>query len=504
QQDIEERRRYEVELLEARQKADSANRAKSNFLANMSHEIRTPMNAVLGFAEILQSKESDPKKRGYSTLILSSGHALLSLINDILDLSKIEAGKMGLEYSSVSLQDLLEEVRIIFEQKFEEKGLELSISWHQEIPSYLIMDETRMRQILINLIGNAVKFTEHGFVRLTAECEFFEETHSAVILCIKVQDSGIGIAADQQDKIFGTFEQMDNQSNQKFGGTGLGLAISKRLVEIMEGSLSVESEVGKGATFIIQLPRVEVAVAGAAKVENLENFEKIHFEPATVLIVDDINYNRDILENFLDEFGFTLYQAADGKEALKLIYKLTPDLVLLDMKMPVLNGYDVCRAVKDDVSVNSIPIVAVTASALKKDEEIISSYCSGYLRKPLCKADLVKEVMKHLPYTISETDVEPLDTSEKRSVTFEQINQFKSIVAEKNFIKIINDLSSTVTVNELTLLCNEFKSLSQICPESTLLSYIEHYENAVNNFDIKASLLLLKEFPQIITAIGEE
>ncbi|OVE81774.1 hypothetical protein BVY04_02555 [bacterium M21] len=395
-------------LVEARELAESANQAKSDFLANMSHEIRTPMNAVLGFTEILKGREADPEKARYIANIYKSSKTLLNLINDILDLSKIEAGKLDLQYTSTSLQSLLTDVQILFGQKVAEKGVQFVVELASDIPKALILDETRIRQVLINLIGNAIKFTESGTIRLIAAgLEAPGTTQSRFDLVLKVQDTGIGIPTEQQSRIFGAFEQMKGQKTAEFGGTGLGLAITNRLVELMEGTISVKSTVGEGTTFTVNLPGVEVAATDSITRQSgsSSSVENLIFEPATILITDDIDLNRQMLMTYLGDWQFTLIEAESGLECLEKAAEHRPDLILLDMKMPVMDGYEAAEALKVDDQLSLIPVIAVTASALKQDEERIAALCDGYLRKPVSKSDVVHEIIRFLPHsTVSPTE----------------------------------------------------------------------------------------------------
>ena len=260
-EDITERKQAEIALKLAKEKADSANRAKSEFLANMSHEIRTPMNAVIGFSDILASKITDKQHKKYLNSIQTAGKSLLTLINDILDLSKIEAGRLDIQYEPVNPQIIFTELQQIFSLKMAEKNLEFIVDIDKSLPSALFLDETRLRQVLLNLIGNAVKFTDSGYIKLCAKKMYVDDVHSKIDLILAVEDSGIGVLADQQKLIFESFRQQDGQSNRKYGGTGLGLAITKRLVKMMNGNIYVESSSGKGSRFEITLHEVEVAVS---------------------------------------------------------------------------------------------------------------------------------------------------------------------------------------------------------------------------------------------------
>jgi len=391
-------------LEDQRDKSDSANQAKSEFLANMSHEIRTPMNAVLGFTEILKSKERDQEKFSYLERIHSSGKTLMTLINDILDLSKIESGKMELQYSITSIVFILKEMNTIFERKVLDKGVDFQVETEASVPEALLIDETRLRQILINLIGNAIKFTDTGFIRLLATAiETDQVIGSRIDLTISIEDTGIGIPPDQQEKIFGAFEQMEGQKMSQFGGTGLGLSITKGLVELMGGVISITSEQGRGSCFKFTLPGVEVSSGKVKKEEWKLNFDSISFEPATILITDDIDYNRELFISFFKNWKFKIITANNGKETIEKARQFHPDLILLDMKMPVMDGYEASEILSKDSELKSIPVVAVTASALKKDKDIISEKCDGYLRKPVSKSDLIHEVMKFLPHHVSES-----------------------------------------------------------------------------------------------------
>ena len=306
-QDITEQKQAEAELVAAREAADAANQAKSAFLANMSHEIRTPMSAILGFTEILSRLIREPQQTDYLRSIQTSGKSLLSLINDILDLSKVEAGKLELEYEATNPRTVFEEMQAVFSQKVAEKGLDLLIEIDPDLPPAVVLDETRLRQVLLNVIGNAIKFTDAGHVKLSVRNRYPDDNRSKLDLVFEVEDTGIGIPEDQIDKIFGAFEQRAGQSINDYGGTGLGLAITRRLVEMMNGEISVTSEVGKGSTFHVTLSDLSVAsvsdVVDAS--EEQVNPDAVTFGPATIPVVDDIAANRDVVSGYLaaDEGG---------------------------------------------------------------------------------------------------------------------------------------------------------------------------------------------------------
>jgi len=427
-----------------RDAAEAANRAKSEFLANMSHEIRTPMNAVLGFAEILKGKEQDSQNRHYIESIHSGGKALLSIINDILDLSKIEAGKIVLKYSAVSIQGLFQEMKTIFDRKIVDKGIEFIVESSEDLPEALILDETRVRQVLINLLGNAAKFTDKGHIRLTAiSGPNGDESRSRITLSLKVEDTGVGILQEQQGKIFDAFEQAGGRELSQVEGTGLGLAITRNLVAMMDGEISVSSEMGKGSTFCVTLHDVEVAAAHSLKKREgiALDFSAIVFEPATVLVTDDIDYNREMLATYLEGWEFKILFAANGLETIDQAHKHHPDLILLDMKMPEMDGYEASEIMNKDEKLKDIPVIAITASAMKQSEEVISGICDGYLRKPVSRTDLVREIMKHLPHTIKEIKEEAL-SKEKTTST-------ELIFPPREQIKKLLDAAKSGSVTDL-------------------------------------------------------
>ncbi len=385
----------------AKTQAETANQAKSEFLANMSHELRTPMNAIIGFSEILDQYVTIPKQRQYLERIIKSGQSLLTLINDILDLSKIEAGKLNLRYGPVSIRNLFEEIQEMFLHKLTQKSLRIELDIAPDIPATLMLDEIRLRQILLNLTGNAVKFTQAGSIMLHAESEVMDhEKTSSVNITIAVSDTGIGIPPEKQGLIFKPFEQQTGKDAARYGGTGLGLSITCRLVDAMGGVISVKSIVGKGSTFTINLPDVEVAAAKTTAEQHQDkfDFESLIFAKATVLIVDDIDFNRDLIKGFFNGYGLDLIEAENGQEAIEKASLHRPGLILLDMKMPVMDGYEASAILKKDEQLKQIPIIAVTASALKQAEDQIRNICDDYLRKPISRAELIRSTMRFLAH----------------------------------------------------------------------------------------------------------
>ncbi|MGN7610685.1 ATP-binding protein [Magnetococcales bacterium HHB-1] len=375
-------------LEEARDRAEGANRAKTVFLANMSHELRTPLNAVLGFAQLMtQDLEVTQRQKENLGVILRSGNHLLSLINDVLDMSKIEAGRMELDKGSCDLHQLLNDVKEMVLGRAEEKGLYFSLQWHEKLPRFVELDDRKLRQILINLLGNAIKYTEEGEVILRVQNVSSppEEDLSAPFYCrFEVQDSGPGITVEDQKKIFEPFYQVGGSSN-KNQGTGLGLSITRQFVALLGGRIQVKSEKNQGSCFFFDLP-----LNLSQNMTTSESMEKpivIALKPGQpqyrFLVVDDNADNRLLLTRQLETVGFQIETASQGLEAIEKFQSLKPDLIWMDLRMPVMNGLEATKKIRTLEGGDKVVIVALTASAFREDQHhILSSGCQAMMPKP--------------------------------------------------------------------------------------------------------------------------
>ena len=384
----------------ARKAAEAANRTKSIFVANMSHEIRTPMNAILGFAQVLACDPLLTPEQGEHVRIIShNGDHLLRLINDILDISKIEAGQLTINDTTFCLNDYLDELELMFRSSVIAKQLQLFMERDANVPRYVTADGGKLRQILINLVGNAIKFTETG--RITVRVEAVEdkavEDKDVLHLVVEVQDTGPGISDDDLGRIFDLFQQ--GEFGAKVGGAGLGLAISRRLAEAMGGELTVISQVGKGSCFRFDVPLKPAAkIAGQHK---LEHCRVVGLEPGTgpfrILVVDDVPVNIALTYSLLRPVGFEVAEAANGVEALDVFKQWSPHAVLMDMRMPVMDGYEATRRIKSTEAGRATSVIALTSSVFEDSKKkIMATGVDGYISKPLRKAELFEVLGKCL------------------------------------------------------------------------------------------------------------
>lgn len=457
------------ELEKAKDIAENISKQKSEFLANMSHEIRTPMNSVIGFTEILDKEITNPLHKEYLDSIKKGGNALLRIINDILDLSKIEAGKLEIRNESLNPTNMFLEIESIFHSKIISKNITFIVDIDKTIPKYIIIDGVRIRQILFNLIGNAIKFTQMGHIKLKVENVYKDNIKSKIDLIFSVEDTGIGIDEKNLETIFNAFEQQDNHDVAKYGGTGLGLAICTKLIKMMNGEIKVESQKNKGSTFTVILRDIPVSSVEDEVVTSKLKASNIIFEKAVILVVDDVLENRKLVLASLKDFDIDLIMAENGKEAIELLKNVNVNLILMDLRMPIMDGYEAATILKKDERLKNIPLIALTASVMGKDLEKVSKYgFDGYLRKPVILDDLIEELAKYLKYQFLNNEIK-----------------------EEHNNKIIDLEKLKVVINKLE---NEFKQEWLNIKDGGDFSLIEEFALRLNELALKEEIYLLDDY----------
>lgn len=493
----------EAQLREQTTRAELASQEKSAFLSNMSHEIRTPMNAIFGFTQLLEQEVHGEKGKYYLKAIHASGKALLELINDILDLSKIEAGRLEVTPAPTDVRDLCVSISTIFSQMLAEKALKWKCNIDDNVPLSLNIDPIRLRQVLFNLVSNAIKYSDEGEIGLRIKTESIEQSspqpnkQGNLVRCIvEVWDHGIGIRAEDQMRIFEPFTRVGEGGNSARSGSGLGLSIVRRLVELMDGSISVQSELGRGSVFKIEFENVSVLESSSSvTVPSSAQFATL---PAlSILIVDDVELNRSLLRSMFADSPHTTHLASGGAEGVQLTKRLLPDLVLMDIRMPEVDGRQALAQIRADSNLNNVKVLAVTASSLRRDETELRQTFDGYVRKPISRESLFGEISRIFPAQVQPLpdavrSLEPatarvFDSGKSAAVlreierTLAALDQATGTLASTDvarvlmFAKVINELSEDPQINHAIQTIARSAELFELAVLSPALTDLAHY-----------------------------
>ncbi|MCO6149513.1 ATP-binding protein [Flavobacterium sp. NRK1] len=386
--DITNRKEVEQELIKAKEIAEKAVFTKDSFLANMSHEIRTPMNAIVGFADLLEQTALTVQQKDYIKNVKTAGDNLLVIINDILDLSKIESGKLTIGSAPFSLKDTMTQLYNLLKVKADEKNLKFSLTIDSDAPDYVMGDKGRINQILLNLTGNAIKFTENGEIKITVK-KIADSAQNHTIK-FSVKDSGIGIPVEKLDTIFERFTQAEESTTRKFGGTGLGLSIVKQLVELMQGEINVKSKLGEGSEFNFTVDFLKANNTAKQIIDAASNSHNIR--ELNILLCEDNPLNQHLAKNIIKGFGFTVDVAENGEKGLDLLAKNKYDIILMDLQMPVMDGYQTTTYIRNEIK-SDIPIIAITAHCLIGEEQkCLDLGMNAYMSKPFKREELLNQI----------------------------------------------------------------------------------------------------------------
>ena len=480
------------DLKEARKLALRSGEIKDRFMANMSHEIRTPLNALQGFSRLLSQTELGKKQQRYSKIIYTASENLLTIVNDILDFSKIESDSLPIRKDFFNLKRELKELQIMFETLAAEKGLLLKINTDKKIITALYGDADRVKQILINLIGNSIKFTNTGTISL--HTTILEETETSLLLNFCIQDTGIGMPDENLEKIFERFEQIDNSFSRNQGGTGLGLAIVKKLTELMGGQINVSSKLNEGSAFNVQLPfEKQNGTSLLIEKKHEEKITPILFKGKTILVAEDNRMNQLLIESILEKFETVAAIAENGYEVLSYLSTQKPDLILMDVQMPGMDGITATKIIREKYG-NDIPIIAMTAHVLEQEKQnCLQAGMNKYLTKPINEVALVTTINE----LIGEKDkVTNADHLEESKLKFENIEYLKNICNNdvEKITEVMKQLSIQLPV-EIDLLENMIKNKN----ENGLKKLMHNFKSTLSAIDADAPVVLaLEEFNSLL------
>lgn len=471
--DVTERVQLEEALRKSKDEIEKTVKIKEQFLANMSHEIRTPLNAIIGFSEILRSSKLTPKQEEHALVITKSGENLMCIINDILDFTKIESGNVILEKVPINIRDILDNVKKMLQKNAYEKHIDIKILSDNDLPNCVFGDPVRLNQILLNLVGNSIKFTSNGYINIS--CSVRSKINNDFIIEFVIKDTGIGIPPDKIDLIFERFVQAEDDTTRKFGGTGLGLSIVKNIVKLMEGEIFVESELGNGSQFTFVIPAKECTISHAEELISDQSIPSkidiIKLCKLNILLVEDNRMNQLYVSAIMHPIGIECTIASDGNEAIKILSEKMFDIILMDIQMPLMDGYQVTNIIRNELKINT-PIIALTANATTVDnEKCLKSGMNDYVSKPYKPDDLLNKIseilfgkMNDFP-SKSENNLDKSAKNENKLIHIKYI--LEQVNGKMNVVKQLIDIFNAETLLEVlaledSILKSDFKSIESI------------------------------------------
>ncbi len=500
-----QKEKNERRLAEQAIRAESAAREKSAFLANMSHEIRTPMNAILGFSDLLAADlPPGDKARQRVQAIRDSATSLLQLINDILDLSKIDAGVIELHLEPTDLREVSEFMQTVFAQQAAKKGLRLEYDLDPELPHALMLDRSRLRQVLVNLIGNAIKFTDLGSVKLSIHWQVDPIKRGRGALEIAVHDTGVGIPLERQNDIFRPFVQVNPQRSGEQQGSGLGLSIVHRLAERMGGTITVESEVEKGTCFRLRFADVPISVRlpDHVRADLGEHVDFNELQPANVLVVDDNAANRDLVAGYFEQTDHKLTFASNGREALQQVQAQQPDVVLMDIRMPEMDGNMALAELRKLPGTELLPVIAVTASSMIDDEQVLRGFFAGYVRKPFTRQELFHELAAFLPRRTRRSSAAVGQSSATALLGVSTVAQANLIPALRQLeAGLWREASESGAISDVKKFAGRLDQIGKAAGCIPVQTYAAALQHEVEIYAILRIEARLKDFPGIINSL---
>jgi CheY-like chemotaxis protein/nitrogen-specific signal transduction histidine kinase len=487
-------KKMEEELLRQMRKAEESNKLKSVFIANMSHEIRTPLNSIIGFSDILNELIQDDLHRNYLKSIKTSSKSLLTIINDILDISKIEAGRPELHKEAINLEKTVNDIDSIFKTQVKEKGLDWILIFKSEINAFFEVDEEKIKQIIINLLSNAIKFTEDGYIKFVLLIEKNEKDLADIY--IDVEDSGIGIKEEDKERIFEIFTQAEDQDNKKYGGTGLGLTITKKLTELHNGKISVKSKLKEGSLFSVSFKDIHFMEFGGSH----DTCDKTsRFEGQKVIIIDDVEENYQVTGGLLELYGLKVEYAKDGESGISKALNIRPDLILCDIKMPGISGFEVLNRIKNNPILKNISVIAFTA--IDNEDGKMNSF-DGYLRKPVNSKDLLTVLnssIKKPGFSTSNDKLNPLS----KNILMDAESVIEKV--EKTILPLIEKLRERFSIKQVKLLRDEIKNIFIKYPEDDYVNeFLKDLDVSISSFDINRIKENIRTFEHILSIIKDK